>query len=333
MASSRVPPAATALLPLSLLPLLASCLADPGSPPPRLFDLKPPALIEAGPTGPGSFALRFDEAVLPVEGSFALDPGGAARARAEGESVFVELPASQEPGRSYALAGDVRDAGGNGCRVLLSFLGYNERPAGLRISELQTAKNSSTTRPHRDFIELEVTRAGNAGGMELVVSNSLRSVGYRFPGIELAEGEFLVLHCAPEGLPSELDETGGELGISGGVDSSASRDLWSKAGGLPDATGLIVLRDRPGGRPVDAVFYADGSRTGPVGEGVIGDGLDELLDAGLWSAAGTPSWEDAFIWKPSVSRSIVRLAGSSEPGAGEWGLSEAGAQTPGLPNP
>ena len=80
------------------------------------------------------------------------------------------------------------------------------------------------------------------------------------------------------------------------------------------------------------LFYCDGSKKGELGEGIIGDLVGEVLDFDLWKAAGTPSWDDAFIWKPSVSRSIIRVAPERGPGAAEWGLSPSSGQSPGLPN-
>ncbi|HUX38129.1 MAG TPA: hypothetical protein VMV44_09545 [Rectinemataceae bacterium] len=312
--------------------LILSCVPDPAASPPSAFDLKPPALVEAGADGATTFVLRFDEEVKPVDGSFAVDPGGGARASAEGGEVRVALPERQVPGRRYSIVGDVRDGGGNASRVILAFAGFNDHPAALRVSEVQTAKNSSTSRPHRDFVEFEVMASGNLGGMELSLSSTVKTVSWRFPGVEVAKGDFLVVHSAPEGFATEVDELGSDLLASGGVDASPSRDFWSKAGGIPDATGLIVLRESPGGKPLDALFFSDGSRTGVIGEGIIGDLLGEALDFDLWKTAGTPSWEDAFQWKASVSRSIIRAAPDAEPGAAEWGLSASSGQSPGSDN-
>jgi len=320
---------AAGLLAAAVLPLVfPACVPDPAVAPPSAFDLVPPALMGAGPEGATTFVLRFDEEVSPVDGSFAVEPGGPVRAEATGKDVVISLP-RQVPGDSYSLAGDVQDGRGNSSRVVLAFSGFNDRPAGLRISEVQTGKNSSTKKPHRDFVEFEVASSGNLGGFEFSASSTVKTTAWRFPGIEVAKGDVIVLHCAPEGIPEEIDETGADLGLSGGVDSSPARDLWSKAGGIPDATGVLVVRDSPGGKPLDALFYADGTRSGALGETLAGTLVEELVDKGLWTAGGIPAWEDAFVWKPSVSRSIVRNAPGSGPGAAEWGLSDSGAQSPG----
>jgi len=311
--------------------VLASCLDEPAATPPSVFDLKPPTLLEAGPEGGRAFVLRFDEEVEPVAGSFSLDPGlGSAVPGAGGSELRLAFEREQEPGREYSLFGEVRDAKGNGSRFLLAFTGYNGHPARLRITEVQTAKNSSTTRPHRDFVEFLVLADGNLGGMEFTAASTVKRTAWRFPGAEVRAGEVLVLHCAPEGLASERDETGLDLGLSGGIDSSPARDFWSKAGALPDATGLILVSGAPGGRPVDALFYAEATKSGPIGEGLLGGLVEQLLEFNLWKVGGIPAWEDAFLWKPSSARSILRRdLAEPEPGAVEWRESVTSGQSPG----
>ena len=309
---------------------LISCIPDPAPAPRAVFDLKPPMLLEAGPTDGRSFVLRFDEEVRTVDGSYRLDPGGVPTASAEGAQLRIDLGKEQEAGREYLVTGEVVDGRGNGSRFLLGFTGFNARPAKLCITEIQTSKNSSVTRPHRDFVEFEVLEAGNLGGLEFTAASSAKTVAWRFPGVEVGIGELVVLHLAPEGLPSEIDETGGDLFASGGIDSSGARDFWSKAGGLPDASGVLVLAESPGGKPVDGIFYSDGSKNGLLGEERLGLLVDNLVDFGLWQTLGQPAWEDAFVWKPSSARTILRLSTDpKEGGAGEWGTSANGGQSPG----
>ena len=320
-----LPLAATGLLAAALV----SCVPDPQATTPAAFDLKPPRLIGAGARDSLTFTLQFDEEVRPVGESFSVDPGGPALATSSGNEILVQLPERQIPGRRYAIGGDLRDDGGNATRVVLSFLGFNDHPAILGLTEIQTAKNSSTTKPHRDFVEFAVLESGNLGGLEFSASSTVKTWNYAFPGVEVAKGELIVLHCAPEGLAEERDEAGNDLLASGGVDSSGARDFWSKAGGIPDASGILILRETPGGPPMDGLFYADSAKSGSVGEGLIGNLLAELVDTGKWSIAGTPAWEDAFAWKPSVSRSILRVEGNLEPGSRQWGLSPSSGQSPG----
>lgn len=297
-------------------------------------DLSPPLLLDAGPTGARAFSLLFDEQIEAVAGSFALEPASAELCPSvDGARLDIAFSADQEPGRDYALAGEVSDGHGNLSRFLVNFVGWNDRIPTLHLSELQTAKNSSTLHPHRDFVELAALSSGNMGGVELEWCSTVRVYSYRFPGIEVAEGERIVLHLAPEGIAEELDETGADLALSGGVDATATgRDLWSGAGGLPDESGVVALRRRPGGEIVDGLFYGADDKSGQLADDKIGAAVSELVDAGIWSLAGTAgAWEDAFVWHPSVSRSLNRTSDWIA-GAAGWYLSATSGQTPGAAN-
>ena len=330
---------------------LAACLVEPA---PGLLpeaDYRPPALLSAGAAGERLFLLGFDEEIRPVEGSFALARSAAAGAAggsaeevpgsgppeavAEGAGLSVLFSESTSPGADYLLSGEVADLRGNTTRFVLGFVGWNPRPPRLRLSEFQTAKNSSLSNSHRDYAELEVLADGNLGGVELAYASSVKAYRFRFPAAEVRAGDFVVLHLAPEGLPEELDETGSELGLSGGVDARPyARDFWSAAGGLPDESGAAALYERPGGGLMGGFFYANAEKAGPVGSGRLGELLSGLSAAGAWPlAGGEPLWEDAFLWKPSSARSLCRSPGSEEAGPGAWYLTAAGGQSPGAANP
>jgi hypothetical protein len=322
-------------------PLLASaaaCLAAAGCSHEALTavypeaDLRPPALLEAGPTGSRTFLLRFDEAVTPVEGSLASEPRADLGCRSEAESLVVEFASDQSPGADYALSGEVEDPCGNRTRFLVRFAGWNDRAPKLRLSEVQTGKNSSKTNPHRDFVELEVLADGNVGGEELSWASSVKTATYRFPGIEVKKGDFLVLHLAPEGIAAEVDELGSDLSASGGIDAGAAgRDLWCAAMGLPDASGALALAIRPGSPPIDGLFYADDTKTGALAESKLTEMLAALSSAGAWPLSGAaPTWADGVQWSGSTAKSMCR----SLPGAGpaSWYVGAAGAQSPGAAN-
>lgn len=314
--------------------LMVACLPDPSQYFFPVMDLSPPLVLEAGPAGESVFLLLFNEEITPIEGSFLIDPGGNAEAEAEGETLRVLLPIPQEPGQDYLVSGEVADSRGNAARFVFRFVGWNERPARLKITEFEPAKNSSISRPHRDFIEFEVLSPGNLGGMELLTASSLRTTSYRFPSVEVEKGEILLLHLAPEGLSIETDEIGSDKNLSGGIDATPfARDFWSTAGGLPDENGVVAFYERPGGSVLDGVFYANDEKTGTLASSALGTLLETLVDAGLWNCPGQASWEDAFRWHPSSSRSIMRSPLDTGTGSESWYLSSAGGQTPGVQNP
>jgi hypothetical protein len=312
---------------------LASCGQDPSVALYPTADFRPPGLLDAAPASSKLVVLTFDESVSSVAGSLAIEPKADLSARVEGDKLFIDFASSQSPGMDYALSGEVDDQKGNRTRFLLRFTGWNDRAPELRISEVQTGKNSSKTKPHRDFVELQVLADGNLGGEELSWSSSVKSATYRFPGIEVRKGDFVVLHLAPEGIAAERDETGKDTSASGGVDATESgRDLWCSSMPLPDESGSVALSRRPGEKPEDALFYADDGKSGAVPEGKLGDLLADLADSGAWPfSASAPIWEDSFIWKSSTSKSICRVSSAKGPAA--WVVGASGKQSPGAANP
>jgi hypothetical protein len=295
-------------------------------------DLRPPELLEAGPTGSRSFLLRFDEAVMPVADSLACEPKAELSGRAEAESLVVEFTSDQSAGADYALEGEVEDSQGNRTRFLVRFAGWNDRAPSLLLSEVQTGKNSSKTKPHRDFVELEALADGNLGGEELSWASSVKTATYRFPGIEVKKGDLIVLHLAPEGIVEEVDELGPDLSASGGIDSSGTgRDLWCASMALPDASGALALAIRPGSPPYDGLFYADDSKTGALGEGDVKDMLAGLSSAAAWPLSGRdPTWADGLQWSGSTAKSMCRSGPGK--GAASWYVCASGAQSPGSAN-
>jgi hypothetical protein len=294
-------------------------------------DIRPPIVLEAGQRSPGTFEVLFDEDISPVGERFAFDPGGvAATPRADGASLEVVLEPPVGAGIPCSLCGEAKDASGNVTRFLFSFVGYNERPASLRINEVQTGKNSSASNPHRDYIEFLAEEGGDLGGVFVQWASSAKLATYAFPPCEVVKGAVIVLHCAPEGLAEEIDETGANLGASGGIDASASgRDFWTQAGGIPDETGIIVVRGREADPPGDGLFYAASTKTGAIDSTRLLGAFSELSDAGLWAGSSPPAWEDGFAWKSSSSRPLHRLGGAEE-GKEGWYVGESGTQSPGL---
>ncbi|MCE1195952.1 hypothetical protein LWX53_05580 [bacterium] len=311
--------------------VLASCSPEAGEILMPAGDIRPPAILEAGQRSPGTFEVLFDEDISPVGERFAFDPGGVtATPRSEGASLKIALEPRVGAGVPCSLCGEAKDAAGNVTRFLFTFVGYNERPAKLRLNEVQTGKNSSASNPRRDYVEFLAEEGGDLGGVFVQWASAAKLASYAFPPCEVSKGSVIVLHCAPEGVPSEVDEAGADLGASGGVDASASgRDFWTQAGGLPDETGVIVLRDREADPPRDGLFYAASTKTGAIDSAKLLAAFSELSGAGLWAASSPPAWEDGFAWKSSSSRPLHRSGGGKE-GKEAWYVGESGTQSPGL---
>jgi len=296
-----------------------------------LGDVRPPIIKNAELDEESEFHLEFDEPVRVVSEGFSIQPETrSADFEDENAVVLIRFNPNPSPGEVVTLFGNVEDFAGNRTHIQIQFKGYNNRPAGLVISEVQTSKNSSKRAPHRDYIELYVAREGNLAGAFLRWANSTKEMKYEFPACEVKKGDVIVVHCAPEGTPDEKDEIANNTAISGGIDATAQgRDFWSTAGGLPDATGAIALYEREGESAKDGLFYAESDKSGPMEPSKLSALAQELGDAGIWKIASPSMWDAAVHWKSSTSKPFVR-ASFEERGALAWGIGESSSQSPGV---
>jgi hypothetical protein len=299
-----------------------------------LGDIRPPAVLDAGQTDSQSFTILFDEDVLPVISSYAFDPSDiSVTPNAEGPVLKLTLNPEAEPGIDCSLSGEVKDTSGNSTRFLFGFVGYNASPARLRLNEVQPGKNTAASNFHRDYIELLTEEPGNLGGIQLQWSSSVKLISYTFPPCLVQAGELIVLHCSPEGIPEEVDESDTDVSLSGGVDSSPEgRDFWSDAGVIPDGTGIIVLRCRAGAPVEDGLFFAEQGKTGELDSTKIAGLLDEMVAQGVWGCSDPPLWEDALLWKASSSKPL-HSSGTALNGRDRWFVGDSGSQSPGFVDP
>lgn len=319
---------------LGLCLCLCACMPKPSGLLAPLGDIRPPSVLDAGQTDGHSFSILFDEDVLPVNSSFSFEPAGiSATPATAGPLLKVLLSPEAEPGSECSLSGEVKDAAGNSTRFLFGFVGYNSSPATLRLNEVQPAKNSSASNFHRDYIELLAEESGNLGGIQLQWASTVKLVSYSFPPCPVRAGELIILHCSPEGIAEEVDEAGENRSLSGGVDASPEgRDFWAAGGGIPDGTGIIILRRRAGGAVEDGLFFAEQEKTGEVDSAKISALLAELAALGIWACSTPPNWEDALQWKSSSSKPLHRQkAGIKEKNG--WFVGESASQSPGRLEP
>jgi hypothetical protein len=313
----------------SIVSLLAAC-SPPSLENKMLGDIRPPIVRDAKLKNAGEFEIEFDETVCVGREAFSAEPKRVAVcAESSGEKVCISLLPQPFPGEKVILAGTVEDICGNSTHVQVQFKGYNDKPARIILTEVQTAKNTSKKAPHRDYIEFIVQKGGNLGGMFVQWASSAKIMKYDFMPCEVRADEVIVLHLAPEGILEEKDETGEDTALSGGIDANAKgRDFWSEAGGLPDSSGAISVYEREGSLPIDGLFYGESSKSGPLESSKLISIVQELSDARIWNSESPAKWENAFLWKPSASRPFIRTS-LSQSGASAWKVGESGSQTPG----
>jgi hypothetical protein len=347
--------------------LLAGC--DPAAelPSSNLGDLRPPSLVSQTIDDDGHVRLVFDEAVSLDDGSLRFDTGpdgqgqlstGPAatidRATDEGEahpaSAELELAVRGhlDPGREYAVELRVQDPAGNSLTLVLPFWGPNPRPPALIINEVLS---KSSTR-NRDTVEILVTKGGNLGGASLFLGLPMDfDACYTFPAIEVKAGDYLLLHCKPEGIPGEIDETAcpGDpaqlaaiLARASGLNASPlARDFWWRdAPGLPDDCGIVTLANTPLGKVKDALFYSNkttvaGKEYRSFGTKKMLDRAEELQRSGMWRSAGTAIMvEDAASSAGlTATRTLCRdPAGGDTDQARDWHIVPSGKTSLGAAN-
>ena len=298
-------------------------------------DLHPPRLIGAEMTGRRTAVVRLSKAAEPIEEVFRLEveadaaessvsyPGEGTRAIdvavGPGEAphlLEVEFGEESEPGTRYTLGGAAEDDNGNSLQFVVYLYGYNPDLPEVQINEFNTRRSAN----HPEIVELLVLEAGNLGGM--TITNGTASdfnSRYVFPGVAVAEGDYVLVHFRPEGIAEEVDELGDDLARSGGLNAhDAARDVWVRDGeGLPGNNGTIVVYESPGGGIVDAAPYTN--RTSESDERYDGFGSTRMLewvrhivDEGAWVIEGAHPRPEDLIWidDSTATRSMNRTPGA-----------------------
>ncbi len=293
-------------------------------------DIRPPMLVETKQESAKKLVFSFDEPVRVDAETLQVFPERlSAHVEGEDKEVMVQLNPAPMPGEPVVISGTVEDICGNSTRMQVQLTAFNDHPARLVITEIQPGKNSSKKNPHRDYLECVVLESGNLGGIIVQWASTTKLMSYVFPACEVRQGEMVVLHLAPEGIPAEKDETGTEIDLSGGIDATAQgRDFWCGTGGLPDASGAVCLCVREGGPAMDGIFYSEEVKSGSLESAKLAVLVQVLADASLWNSGRPPSWEDGLRWKPSTSRPLRRIDPAAH-GAACWIVGESGSQTPG----
>jgi hypothetical protein len=290
-------------------------------------DMRPPAVVSWGPSGPGELLIVFDEELSVAMPGFASSPGPVVESTAlsgDSRGIVVRLDGAGQPGAAYAVSGIVADAEGNLSSFVLPYWGFNPDPPELKFNELLT-EGSST---HPDAVEFYVTKGGGCAGLAFFTGvpgdHDLR---YIFPQLEVETGDFIVLHLKPQNIPLEINETD-DKAASGGLDADQEAwDLWYRGGdgALSGANGALSLCTSPNGGFMDAVLYSvrtveSDTKYGGFGTAVLRDRVGAIVTAGVWTASAPPRPEDCARSTGTTStRTICRSSSSGDTDAGiDW---------------
>ncbi|MDL2229795.1 hypothetical protein LJC14_06050 [Treponema sp. OttesenSCG-928-L16] len=237
--AKRIFPGLLRVLPLALSLAVCACSSEAAIQNIIGSGTEVPVFLGCQVTGRRDMVFRFS---VPVEVVFLrFNPSVEVSAAAGGETVHVSF--LEDPGEGERLTADmlVKDRGGNTLNVLVPFRTRNERMPEFVITELRT----EYSKPRVEFVEFFTSTAGNLGALRLFIASSGTDTPvFEFPPAEVRAGEYIVLHLRT--LENEsVNETGNDLGVSGGNEASAqARDFW-----VPGSAKLL--------RKSDAVFFTD----------------------------------------------------------------------------
>jgi hypothetical protein len=273
-----------------------------------------------------------------VVSSLNFDPPQNIQSINEGAVVAVNLTEAMGEGERFVADLLVEDALGNTLGVLIPFRSRNEQIPELLITELRT----EYAKPKAEFVEIKTLSAGNMGAIRLFTAGtSMTEPVFEFPPVEVAAGEYLVLHLRTLD-PASINESGGDRGLSPGTEAFPdTRDFW-----VPEAlkrlrkTDAVLLLDQDD-KVLDALLLSENPDTAWGKEGLTM--AAELLAAQkAWlSPRGSPAGEDRILSPreavlskgTTATRTICRdEAAADTNSAADWYITATSQASPGKPN-
>jgi hypothetical protein len=252
----------------------------------------------------------------------------------DGASALVNLKEAIPGGERIVADLLVEDEQGNTLGVLIPFRSRNERIPDLVITELRT----EYANPKAEFLEIKTLGPGNLGAIRLFIAGTgMAEPVFEFPPVEVAAGEYLVLHLRTLD-PASVNETGDETGLSAGTETLPDvRDFW-----VPEAlkrlrkTDVILLLDQDD-RVLDGVLLSETPGNTWAKED-LSRGADMLAAQKAWlSAEGESrslSPRDAVLTKgTTATRTICRDETVPDTNtAADWYITATSQASPGKPN-
>lgn len=226
---------------------------------------------------------------------------------------------------TYLLYAVVEDEHGNTLSFSSDFTGYNDNLPEIVLSEVRT----EWSKPKPEYIELYILKDGNLGGLYIEVYYSSKVNTYTFPAVDVHQGEYIVLHMRSVD-EAAFDETDALDACSAPDSCPEARDFWyqsdSKAIGK---TGVILLKERGNGPLLDALLYAESSKSSwPKDE--MKAAAQAAYMAGIWADGAEPS--NAVCSDKCTSTRTISRQDYTTGGASSWIVVATSSATPGAPN-
>jgi hypothetical protein len=303
-------------------------------------DLSPPEVVTMELADAKTLIVTFNE---PVENLDSQILGSEGLGVITGELVAEDRASfsfehAADPGAESFLEAQVEDASGNNLRFIGRFYGLNENLPALVLNEITTQGSGN----HPDLVEILVIESGDMAGVALyegIPENWEQRI--IFPPLQVAAGDFIVVHFKPDGIAAEQDELT-DMSASGGKNATDTAwDFWVPEGsGLSGNNGVIALTKNPMGGYIDVFLYSN--RTSSSDERYRGFGSTKVMEradavaaAGAWVYAGEAvAPEDAVDPEDSTAtRSMSRGSDTADSNSkADWHITPTSGISPGAAN-
>lgn len=231
--------------------------------------------------------------------------------------VSISLLDGSEIGQKYILYGTVVDTSSNTLTFELPFTGYNDHVARLILSEVRTETSSNNGR-YPEFVELLCLESGNTAGLEILCAKRGSDDTWAFPTMEVNAGEYITVHFMLASDGECVDETGDDLLLSTGTDSSdGARDLWeANESSYLTKSDILLLRNTADDSIMDGVQF---SEKGVAWSSKVAVFAASLFESGIWpegSSVETAASSDGATGKRTLNRlNVAELVQMAEAGS------------------
>jgi hypothetical protein len=298
-------------------------------------DSESPVFLACKAVSPREISFQFSRSVKVVTLNF--EPTLEVESTSSGETVNVVLKEALKAGDSVIADLLVEDDAKHTLNVLVPFKARNDGIPKLLITELRTEYTKSKA---AEFVEFKALEAGNLGALRLFIpGNTKNPLVFEFPPTEVAAGEYILVHLrTTDADTGAANETGKDLGLSGGIDAKDSaRDFWVPGTDkLLHKTDIVYLTDQDD-KVIDAVMMSENADASWSKEAFT-TAAELLHQQGAWVSAGggVPGPNDAVITaniKTSLTRSVSRDETAADTNsAANWYITATSNATPGEPN-
>jgi hypothetical protein len=281
----------------------------------------------------GSVSFNFSVPVTLESAYF--DPPLEYDPRTNGETISFYFDTDLPGGERVTADLLVEDNQGNTLNVLIPFRIRNNRVPDFFISEIRTENsNMSTNKPRTEFVELYIQSAGNLGALRLYAAGNNSGKGleapiFEFPPVMVNAEEYVVIHTRT--LPGQdgcRDETGSELGYSGGYEATPGRDFWipGSAARLHNTDAIFIVDQDD--RIIDGILLCEKEE---AWKNDIVQAAKQLAGQNAWDSSEASSAVSTRKTTPArtVNRDTTKPDSNT---AADWYIKESSNESPGYPN-